>query len=123
MLTKNKEQIKNIEAQISQILRTPSLGRNLLVLIKKECIVSQKKSRKSLETGDIRVSGVCGEPKIFYHRVLWSYFWGVSKFLTFEVHFLLCKKHSAHICRMFWMGQWVFFLSKFGQGDFLKLKK
>ena len=34
-----KNKIKNIEAQIGKILRTPSLDRNLLVLIKKEeCI-------------------------------------------------------------------------------------
>ena len=31
-----KNKIKNIEAQIGEILRTPSLDRNLLVLIKKE---------------------------------------------------------------------------------------
>ena len=35
MFIKNK--IKNIEAQIGEILRTSSLGENLLVLIKKEC--------------------------------------------------------------------------------------
>ena len=29
----------NIEAQIGEILRTPSLGRYFLVLIKKECIL------------------------------------------------------------------------------------
>ena len=30
-----KNKIKNIESQIGEILRTPSLGRNLLALIKK----------------------------------------------------------------------------------------
>ena len=32
-----KNKIKNIEAQIGEILRAPSLGRNLQVLMKKEC--------------------------------------------------------------------------------------
>ena len=32
-----KNKIKNIEAQIGKILRPPSTGRNLLILIKKAC--------------------------------------------------------------------------------------
>ena len=37
-----KNQIKNTEAQIGEILRTPSLVRNLLALIKKECYGVQR---------------------------------------------------------------------------------
>ena len=37
-----KEQFKNIGAQIGEILRTPSLGQNLLVLIKKSVDVEIK---------------------------------------------------------------------------------
>ena len=36
-----KKKFKNIEAQISEILSTPSLGQNLLVLIE-ECMLSHE---------------------------------------------------------------------------------
>ena len=34
---KSRANLKNMEAQIGEILRTPSLGKNVMVLIKKEC--------------------------------------------------------------------------------------
>ena len=48
MFIKNnfKNKIKNIEAQIAKILRKPSLDRNFLVLIKKECTATASDLRK-----------------------------------------------------------------------------
>ena len=52
-----------MEAQIGEILRTPSLDRNLLVLIKKECNVFSRHENAKIEILEI-------ERKLNMHVVL-----------------------------------------------------